>query len=278
MKLCPSCGASNSDKAKFCGECGIVLVSLPDDSKSIDPISPSPTIKMEVPRSKTTKKLEIDKLTASLSKHSEMLHRKKQADIMFVVDCTGSMQGELNAIQDAIADFADTIEKEGVRVRVGLIEFRDRLINEEHRALRFNGEVFTSDPNIFREKVSQLRAMGGGDEPESSLDAIMFALRQPFNLEGNKVIVLVTDAPPHIPDKDTKSIDEVVNAIARLQIHQVYLICPTQNPRNQIYLKLLEKTRGMAFELGQGDDFRQRSQDFQKTLMALGKTISSATK
>jgi hypothetical protein len=120
--------------------------------------------------------------------------------------------------------------------------------------------------------------MGGGDEPESSLDAIMFALRQPFNPEGNKVIVLVTDAPPHIPDKDTKSIDQVVNEIARLQINQVYLVCPTQDPRNQVYLKLLEKTRGMAFELGKGDDFRQRSQDFQKTLMALGKTISSATK
>lgn len=278
MKICPDCGASNSDRAKFCGECGLALVELPHDSKKLDSISPHPTLKPKEPPKKITKALDLEKLTKSLTKHSETLQSKRRADIMFVVDCTGSMQGELDAICDAITDFADLIQSQGVRVRVGLVEFRDRLINEEHRALTFEGEVFTGNSALFREKVSKLRAKGGGDEPESSLDAMMLALRQPFNPEVNKVIVLVTDAPPHIPDQETQSIEEVVNEIARLQIHQVYLVCPTQDPRNQVYFKLLETTKGMAFELGKGDDFRERSQDFQKTLMALGKTISSATR
>ncbi|MDT9341571.1 hypothetical protein VV11_019935 [Trichodesmium erythraeum 21-75] len=84
---------------------------------------------------------------------------------------------------------------------MGLIEFRDRLINEEHQLLKFDRKVFTNNPILFRQKVAKIKAYGGGDVPESSLDAVMLALAQPFDLESNKAIVLVTDAPPHIPDK-----------------------------------------------------------------------------
>jgi len=45
------------------------------------------------------------------------------------------MQGKIDRIKETIMEFADTIEKQRVRVRVGLIEFRDRLINEEHQVL-----------------------------------------------------------------------------------------------------------------------------------------------
>ena len=33
---------------------------------------------------------------------------------MFVLDCTGSMQGEIDGIKETIMEFADTIEKDGV--------------------------------------------------------------------------------------------------------------------------------------------------------------------
>lgn len=199
---------------------------------------------------------------------------------MFVLDCTGSMKGEIDAIRDAIIGFVDSIQSEGVRARVGLIEFRDRLIDEEQRALLFDGQPFTSDPAAFRREVSALRAGGGGDEPESSLDAILLALRQPYEEGANKVIVLVTDAPPHIPDREARSMEEVAAAVAAANVQQFYLVIRTQEPQSQVYLKLFEGTgtRGLAFELGKGGDFRSRAEDFKRTLMSLGKTISSATR
>ncbi|MUG98482.1 VWA domain-containing protein [Scytonema sp. UIC 10036] len=275
MKICTHCGASNLDANKFCTECGTALEPL-STPKGGTAAPSAPFVPITKPLSESERI--AYGLSNSLKSRLQQFQGKRSADIMFVLDCTGSMGGEIEAIKDAIMDFADTIESDGVRVRVGLVEFRDRLIQEEHRVLTFNGEPFTSDPVAFRNEVAKLRAGGGGDEPESSLDAILLALRQPFTQQGSKVIVLVTDAPPHIPDLETKSINSVVQAIRDVGVQQLYLVIRTQDPNSQVYLKLLEGARGMAFELGKGDDFRQRAEDFKRTLMALGKTISQATR
>lgn len=268
MKTCPNCGAVNSNSAKFCCECATAL-------------SPAKSIKTVAKHSTPARKssgIDAASLAHSIMKKSSVLQGKRKADVMFVLDCTGSMGGEINAIRDAITSFADTINSDGVRVRVGLIEYRDRLIHEEQRVLTFDGEVFTNNPDTFKRQISKLEASGGGDIPESTLDALMLALRQPFATDSNKVIVLITDAPPHIPDKETRSIEEVVAEIKSVGIQQVYLVMRTTDSSSQVYLKLLEGTKGMAFDIGKGDDFRTRAEHFRKTLMALGKTISVATR
>lgn len=301
MKTCSNCAASNADSARFCNECGTALTTVVESEKSppdpimnsptdptvrdaSDPVRrtpPDPTRRSEPSEGESEKSVNAKRLARSITYRAESLQAlqdKRKADIMFVLDCTHSMKGEIEAIKDAIMMFVDSVHADGVRVRVGLVEFRDRLIGEEHRVLVFDGEPFTNDPAAFRREVSELKAAGGGDEPESSLDAIMLALGQPFASGANKVIVLVTDASPHIPDKETRSIEEVAQAIRDAGVQQLYLVIRTQEPHSQIYLKLLEGTRGIAFELGKGDDFRSRAEDFKRTLMALGKTISSATR
>ena len=263
MKGCSHCGSSNADSAKFCNECGKELAPVASAYTAETPVAALAAVGIDFQK---------------LERTMQVLEGKRQADVMFVLDCTGSMGGEIDAIRDAIAAFADTIKSDGVRVRVGMVAFRDRLINQDHGVLKFSGQRFTNDAAAFRERISTLRAAGGGDEPESSLDAVMLALRQPFAPDANKVIVLVTDAPPHIPDKETQSIEEVVQKIRTVGVQQFYLVMRTQDPRCQVYLKLLEGTRGMAFELGKGNDFRNRAEHFQRTLMSLGKTISTATR
>lgn len=261
MKKCGNCGASNPDSARFCNECAYALTTL----------APTSAAKTATPS------IDAASLAKTISTHAGTIQRKRKADIMFVLDCTGSMSGEINAIRDSIINFADTIEAEGVRVRVGLIEFRDRLHGEEANVLKFDGQTFTSKPATFRTQVAKLHAKGGDDEPESSLDAMMLALRQPFSSDASKVIVLITDAPPHIPDKEVRNIDEVTDAIHSVKLDQLYIVMRTQDVRSQIYLKLLEGTRGLVFELGKGDDFRERSDHFKHTLMQLGKTLTAAT-
>ena len=253
MRICPACNVDNNPDAKFCGACGeqFTMIAHQNIRTGGD---------------------------ESLAEKIKKLNAKRRADILFVLDCTESMGGEIDAIREAITAFADSINTSGVRVRVGLVAFRDRLIGEEHRVLSFNGQVFTDDSAAFRREVEKLKAMGGGDIPESSLDALMFALQQPFSADSAKVLVLVTDAPPHIPDKDTQSLEEVTQAIRAANVQQLYLVMRTADPECKVYLRLLEGARGLAFELGHGDDFRSRAESFKHTLMSLGKTITQMTR
>lgn len=305
MKTCSSCGTSNPDTANFCNACGASLSTVAPDVGT-PASSPTGTAKNPEAERRARERFERrkggpaeeairDELRVtppleerppeseeSLSLSGALSHRwaraaGRQVDIMFVLDCTESMRGEISAIKDAIASFADTIQSEGVRARVGLIEFRDRLIHEEHRVITFNGDVFTDDPSLFRQQIDHLRASGGGDIPESSLDALMLALRQPFGADRDKAIVLVTDAPPHLPDQDTKEIAEVQQAIKAIKLNQLHLVINAKDKASDIYLQLLTGVKGHAIDLGQGEDFRRRAEDFKKSLMSLGKTISVMT-
>ena len=48
----------------------------------------------------------------------------RSADLMFVLDCTQSMNAEIEVLKEAIISFAASINKDGVRACVGLIEFQ----------------------------------------------------------------------------------------------------------------------------------------------------------
>ena len=60
-----------------------------------------------------------------------------------------------------------------------------------------NDYGFTDDDRVVREHLSQLRAMGGGDGPEAQAAAMGKALSMPWREDAMKVVVLITDAPPH---------------------------------------------------------------------------------
>lgn len=270
MKICDHCGASNSKFAGFCNECGKSLTPRPS---SPPPQQPLVRQTVSAPANQTS--------FESLNERLERLRNAQRADVMFVLDCTDSMAGELDAIRDAITAFSRTIQTDGVRVRVGLIEFRDRWEKEEHRVVLFDGQPFTDDPALFSREAAKLAAEGGGDIPESSLDALRLALRQPFAPGVKKVIVLITDAPPHLPDLETQSIEEVVTEMNAVGLDQLYSVIRVNDPESkEIYKQLAAGVRDqyLAFDLGDDGDFRRRAEHFKRTLMNLGKTISQATR
>jgi len=259
MIICPNCGASNPSDAMTCSECMVLLnkEKLPKEKKD----------DFATKFGQTVSKMDLEKLS-----------NRKIADIMFVFDCTGSMSGEIKAMQEAIIDFASSVTSEGLDIRVGLIEFRDRTIGEEHKLHKFSGEVFTKKIKEFQNSISSLRATGGGPAPESSPDAIMLALEQDFRDCPNKTIVLITDAPPHLPDKETQSYEQVVNKMKEKDTNQFYIVTMLQSPECHVHLKLLEGIQenggdGLAFELSKKDV--ERKEHFKKVLQGLAKSISS---
>ena len=128
-------------------------------------------------------------------------------DIVFCIDVTGSMSPVLDLVKEKVRKFPhnikDSLVKNGkvVELRVRVIAFRD--FANDADAMQAS-EFFTVEPDTdlakFESFVSGLSASGGGDEPDSALEALSIALMSNWTHEGDKqqhIIVMFTDASAH---------------------------------------------------------------------------------
>jgi Mg-chelatase subunit ChlD len=136
-------------------------------------------------------------------------------DVVFVLDVTASMQWALNDLKNGIGKFADALSKAQIDFRLGLVTFQDLTIpGEKVEVILFDGAPFTANPATFRDKVGLLKAEGGGDIPESSLEGLTEAVKMPFRQGTTKMILLITDAPPKVvPESNTS---KAVKAVAKM--------------------------------------------------------------
>jgi Ca-activated chloride channel family protein len=211
-------------------------------------------------------------LAVALPPSAQPLPPLPQVDVMFVLDVTGSMGGEIRGVQQGIQSFAREISSRKLDGQVGLIAFRDLLEGEEPQILSFDSSVFTSNSEMFGQQVSRLLADGGGDDPESSLDALVLAAHQPFRPQATKVIVLITDALPKIPDKETPSLPEAVNVLRDYKIDQLHMVI--QSSDQAAFEGLQASTPGEVFLLSEAASGRE---GFERILPVVGERIAETT-
>ncbi|MGC4093107.1 MAG: VWA domain-containing protein [Polyangiaceae bacterium] len=123
------------------------------------------------------------------------LPQELSLDVAFILDSTGSMSEEIAAVKSTIRAVADGLRDSRVRVRVGLVEFKDR-------SDPFVTRVFpmSTDLSGFAQRVAEVSASGGGDQPESGNEALHVAVQQLAwdDAAFAKLAFLVGDAPPHL--------------------------------------------------------------------------------
>jgi uncharacterized protein YegL len=199
---------------------------------------------------------------------------RRRAQVMFVLDCTGSMEAEIEGVKDSISGFMDYIQSEGLSVEAGLIAFRDLQENEPPEVLQFEGRPFTRDAKLFKKRMAPLTAEGGGMNPgESSFDALVRACRQPFDKDAARILIVITDEPPLLPDGEVKDFDDIAAALAQGQIDQLHFVIPAYV--EPIYRLLHRMVKGSVFPLVEG---QRGAVAFQKVLMDVGKSITVATR
>jgi len=126
-----------------------------------------------------------------------------QADIVFVLDVTGSMTDEISGVRDNIVEFADSLSYQGIDFRLGMVTFLDEIENIYD---------FTTDVQLFQQYVNDQYAHGGGNVAENSLEALMAGSQFVFRPTANRVIIWITDADYHINNEYTQLVpQDVVN-------------------------------------------------------------------
>jgi len=143
---------------------------------------------------------------------------KYKVDIAFVIDDTGSMQGEINQVKAALNKVIDEVDPSEAPLSV-LLTFGDQV---KYRAV-------TQDLTVLRDAIGKLKATGGGTCPEASYEAISFAI--PHVKEGG-TIMFATDASPY----EGSDVDDMM---ARLRSNgiifnaMVFGDCSDENSWNQ---------------------------------------------
>ena len=128
-------------------------------------------------------------------------------NVVFVIDTTGSMDTYINGVKDRAIEFSNIISSRGASFRLGLIGFGD--LYEKEKPSVYN---FTNDITKFQKQVKNIPRTYGGDIPESSLDALetgVELLNSSPSMDGRNIFVLITDAPPHVPTRSGKSIQNI---------------------------------------------------------------------
>jgi len=126
-------------------------------------------------------------------------------DIVFCIDVTGSMTPIIDQVKENALRFYDDVQsnltakgKNVDQLRVRVIAFRD--FAADGAAALDESPFFTlpDDRADFSAFVNGLVAEGGGDAPESGLEAVALAIDSPWTTSGDRrrqVIVVWTDQP-----------------------------------------------------------------------------------
>jgi hypothetical protein len=131
-------------------------------------------------------------------------------DIVFCVDVTGSMTPILDQVKaNALRFYGDVQsnltakDKTIDELRVRVVAFRDIVADGEAALQESPFFELPAEETGFSGFVNGLVAEGGGDAPESGLEAVALAMTSPWTTRGDRrrqVIVVWTDQPAHSLD------------------------------------------------------------------------------
>jgi hypothetical protein len=116
-------------------------------------------------------------------------------DVAFILDTTGSMSEEIQAVKSTVQKVTASLDGSDVRVRIGMVAYKDR--GDEYVTKIY---PMTTALGAFQGEVASIYASGGGDMPESVNEGIHVALN---GLQWNpdalaQFAFLIGDAPPHL--------------------------------------------------------------------------------
>ena len=144
---------------------------------------------------------------------------RDKADVVFVVDATGSMKDDVQKLRTELIPRLLEELKSFKYVRLGLLLYRDYGDSFKYRNLPVRFFNFTDDFEVFKRNLNSFKINGkeGGDIPEAVYEGLYAALEfYEWNMnDAERKIILIGDAEPHPSPRGTKKYTkELVEKIA----------------------------------------------------------------
>ena len=228
---------------------------------------------------------------------------KGVADIVFVVDISGSMAPCIDALRKNIEAFIDSLSHgDGNNVapvrdwRGKVVGYRDIESAESEGLPWVVDNAFVRDLGALRSQLSALKAEGGGDEPESLLDTLFKVASMPampkgaqsedadkwrYRSDAARVVIVFTDASfketLSIPEAKGGSLQDVANVV---MANRIILSLFAPNFEGYDRLSQIDKSEWEAVEfdgLSPQEALKKFTSDpvnFRNTLKQLAASVS----
>lgn len=208
---------------------------------------------------------------------------KGKMDIVICIDATGSMEPCINELKNNLKNFINSFNVYFGKNQI-VPDWRARIIY--YRDLDVDKEAlkefpFVSSEDELKRQIDLVEAEGGGDEPESALDALYIAISKSEWREGVlHAVILFTDAPSKgqlhdstVEPGQDRSINTVINAFIADKYSKLFIY----SPEHEVYEKLKDIPGSVINYVGSVEDKSVyeglKNLDFQELLQQLGKTL-----
>ena len=169
-------------------------------------------------------------------------------DVVFVVDASGSMQDNINAVAAHLGQMVDAYKASEIDYQLGLTHFNADLASQRTQQNNIHVFQLTRDLSTYKQRLYAIRVTGD----ENALDAIHQTLTQlRFRTNTIKHLILVTDEP--FTSIQNHTVETIIQLCQRneLLVHVLGLAIPEHQ-------KIAQATGGSWHEVPQ-DPLQQRT-------------------
>lgn len=194
---------------------------------------------------------------------------KGQVDIVFVIDTTGSMSGYISNVKNNITAFVNEIDEAGITPSFALVDYRDITCDGENSTntkKNLDGDNWFKNADDFKAEIAKLTVGGGGDTPETAIDALEMARRINLRTSSQKFFVLVTDAGYKV--ENNYGIESMSEMIDLLVDDDINVSVVSNSNYQSTYKSLYESTGGV---------FANVSGNFKDELLSIADMINEET-
>jgi Mg-chelatase subunit ChlD len=186
---------------------------------------------------------QLDTITQLVLQTEREVPARRTIDLAFVLDTTGSMSEEIEAVKQTINAVAAQLSTDQTDVRIGLVEYKDR--GDE---LVTKAYPFSSNLKAFSRSVAGLSASGGGDVPEDMQKGVQDALEklQWRTNAVSRMVVVIADAPPQLHYQDEKTFVQSAKLAAEKGIKLFTVSASGMNDVGQVVMRQMAQFTGAS--------------------------------
>ena len=183
------------------------------------------------------------------------------ADICIVFDTTASMNEKIQGLIDCMAGFADHLARMSLDWRLSVLPFGDLTVPGDRIDA---GLPFVASAAGARNQLRTMpRFAGGGNNGESSIEALFSAIAKPWRPKAVRVVLLLTDEPALGADRA----EEVLS-----RLNSAEIVCFVASPDHDYFRSWAASTGGHWVRISQSMDTRA----ILKLLRGLVKDVAKA--